>query len=106
MSEHHPSTIKVRIMSDKCALRKIKPSHVCRIEQQKVASELEKLQNILESKEAQMARVMNGDGQIASLRGRYDHMFKELQAERDDLKKERLELFTGLLASFCPPRRL
>ena len=79
-------------MSNKCALRKMKPSHACRVEQQKVASELEKLQNILESKEAQMARVMNGDGQIASLRGRYDHMFKELQAERDDLKKERLEL--------------
>ena len=57
-----------------------------------MASELEKLQSILESKEAQMARVMSGDGQIASLRDRYDRMFTELQAERDELKKERMEL--------------
>ncbi len=57
-----------------------------------MASELEKLQSILESKEAQMARVMSGDGQITSLRDRYDRMFTELQAERDELKKERMEL--------------
>ena len=47
---------------------------------------------MLENKEAQMARVMNGDGQIASLRGHYDRMLTEIQAERDELKKDRLEL--------------
>ena len=71
----------------------IKPCHFCcRVEQQKVAGELEKLQAVLESKEAQMARVLSGDGQIASLKGHYDRMLTELQTERDELKKERLDL--------------
>lgn len=64
----------------------------CRVEQEKVAGELEKLQQVLESKEAQMARVLSGDGQIASLKGHYDRVLKELQDERDELKKERMEL--------------
>ena len=57
-----------------------------------MAGELEKLQAVLESKEAQMARVLSGDGQIASLKGHYDRMLTELQTERDELKKERLDL--------------
>jgi hypothetical protein len=65
-----------------------------------VAGELEKLQQDLENKEAQMARVLNGDGQIASLKGHYDRMLTELQCERDELKKERIEL---LQVAFLPP---
>ena len=63
-----------------------------RVEQQKVATELENLQRVLASKEAQMARVMSGDGQIASLKKHYDRIFTELQSERDQLQKERTEL--------------
>ena len=62
------------------------------MEQQKVASELDKLQQVLEQKEAQMAQVLTGGGQIASLKGHYDRVLKELQGERDELKKERMEL--------------
>lgn len=57
-----------------------------------MAGELEKLQQVLESKEAQMARVMSGDGQIASLKGHYDRILGELQVERDELKRERMDL--------------
>lgn len=63
-----------------------------RLEQQKAASELDKLQQALESKEAQMARVMGGDGQIALLHKHYDQKLSELQCERDELQKERMEL--------------
>jgi len=75
----------------------------CRVEQQKVAGELEKLQQVLESKEAQMARVLNGDGQISSLKGHYDRMLTELQSERDELKKERVDLLQ--VAPPPPPPR-
>lgn len=64
----------------------------CRVEQEKVANELEKLQQVLESKEAQMAKVLSSDGQMASMKGRYDRALRELSAERDELRKERVEL--------------
>lgn len=62
------------------------------MEQQDAATQLQQLQAALEGKEAQMARVLSGDGQIASLRKLYDQKLAELQAERDDLQKERLDL--------------
>lgn len=67
-------------------------SLACRVEQQKALTELEKLQNTLESKEAEMARIMSGDGQISTLKGRYERVIKDIQAERDELKKERMDL--------------
>ena len=64
---------------------------LCRLEQAKVANDLEQLQQALIAKESQMARVMS-DGHLATLKSHYDRVLGNLQAERDELQKERLKL--------------
>jgi hypothetical protein len=62
------------------------------VEQKRVQAELEGLQRTLEAKEAQMARMMGGRGQIAAMKQHYDRILADLQSERDDLARERSEL--------------
>lgn len=64
----------------------------CRIEQQQAENKLEQLQQTLEAKQAQMARVLSGDGQMATLRSHYDRVLTELQAERDELQREHSDI--------------
>ncbi len=63
-----------------------------RLQQEAVQRQLETLQQALEAKEAQMARLTKGGGQVANLRQHYDKALKELGAERDALQRERRDL--------------
>lgn len=62
------------------------------MEQLQVGQKLEHLQRALDAKLSQMARVQAGDGQMANLRAHYDRVLKDLQCERDELQKDRLNL--------------
>eukprot|EP00884_Botryococcus_braunii_P003163 jgi/Botrbrau1/12848/Bobra.0045s0017.1 len=66
--------------------------HAHRVEQKRVQAELEGLQRTLEAKEAQMARMVGGRGQISAMKQHYDRILADLQNERDDLARERAEL--------------
>lgn len=66
--------------------------HGARVEQQRVQAELDGLQRTLEAKEAQMARMVGGRGQIAAMKQHYDRVLADLQSERDELARERAQL--------------
>lgn len=63
-----------------------------RVEQQRVQAELDGLQRTLEAKEAQMARMVGGRGQITAMKQHYDRVLADLQSERDELARERAQL--------------
>ena len=62
------------------------------MEQAQTEQKLEHLQRALDAKVSQMARVQAGDSQMASLRAHYDRVLKDLQSERDELQRERVNL--------------
>lgn len=65
---------------------------MCRVEQQRFQSEMDKLQHALEAKEAQMQRVVNGTGQVSALKQHYDRVLMDLAGERDVLQADRTRL--------------
>ncbi len=65
---------------------------LCRVEQQRFQSEMDKLQHALEAKEAQMQRVVNGTGQVSALKQHYDRVLMDLAGERDVLQADRTRL--------------
>ena len=65
---------------------------MCRVEQQRFQSEMDKLQHALEAKEAQMQRVVNGTGQVSALKQHYDRVLTDLAGERDLLQADRTRL--------------
>jgi len=74
---------------------------LCRIEQQRFQSEMDKLQHALEAKEAQMQRVVNGTGQVSALKQHYDRVLMDLAGERDVLQADRTRLLQVSSASAC-----
>lgn len=65
---------------------------MCRVEQQRFQSEMDKLQHALEAKEAQMQRVVSGTGQVSALKQHYDRVLTDLAGERDMLQADRTRL--------------
>lgn len=65
---------------------------MCRVEQQRFQSEMNKLQHALEAKEAQMQRVVSGTGQVSALKQHYDRVLTDLSGERDLLQADRTRL--------------
>lgn len=53
---------------------------------------MDKLQHVLEAKEAQMQRVVNGTGQVSALKQHYDRVLTDLAGERDVLQADRTRL--------------
>ena len=74
---------------------------LCRVEQQRFQSEMDKLQHALEAKEAQMQRVVNGTGQVSALKQHYDRVLMDLAGERDVLQADRTRLLQVSSASAC-----
>ena len=74
---------------------------LCRVEQQRFQSEMDKLQHALEAKEAQMQRVVNGTGQVSALKQHYDRVLMDLAGERDVLQADRTRLLQVRSASAC-----
>ena len=72
---------------------------LCRVEQQRFQSEMDKLQHALEAKEAQMQRVVNGTGQVSALKQHYDRVLTDLAGERDVLQADRTRLLQVSSAS-------
>ncbi len=72
---------------------------MCRVEQQRFQSEMDKLQHALEAKEAQMQRVVNGTGQVSALKQHYDRVLMDLAGERDVLQADRTRLLQVSSAS-------
>ena len=63
----------------------------CRVEQERVARELDGLQQRLEAKEASLAQLQSSSAVLA-LKANYDRVVSELATERDSLQKERMHL--------------
>ena len=63
----------------------------CRVEQERVARELQGLQERLEAKEASLAQLQTSSAVLA-LKANYDRVIADLASERDGLQKERLQL--------------
>lgn len=63
-----------------------------RMEQQRFESEMTKLQQQLEAKEAQMQRVASGTSQVSALKQHYDRVLSDLAGERDQLQADRSRL--------------
>ena len=74
---------------------------LCRVEQQRFQSEMDKLQHALEAKEAQMQRVVNGTGQVSALKQHYDRVLMDLAGERDVLQADRTRLLQVSSGSAC-----
>ena len=74
---------------------------LCRVEQQRFQSEMDKLQHALEAKEAQMQRVVNGTGQVSALKQHYDRVLMDLAGERDVLQADRTRLLQVSSAYAC-----
>ncbi len=64
----------------------------CSLAQQSKVREMDSLQNKLEAKEAQLAKILSGSGQVTALKQHYDRVLKDVASERDTLHKERAEL--------------
>lgn len=62
------------------------------MEQQRFESEMTKLQQQLEAKEAQMQRVASGTSQVSALKQHYDRVLSDLAGERDQLQADRSRL--------------
>lgn len=62
------------------------------MEQQRFESEMTKLQQQLENKEAQMQRVASGTTQVSALKQHYDRVLSDLAGERDQLQADRSRL--------------
>ena len=63
-----------------------------RMEQQRFESEMTKLQQQLEAKEAQMQQVASGTSQVSALKQHYDRVLSDLAGERDQLQADRSRL--------------
>ena len=73
-----------------------------RMEQQRFESEMSKLQQQLEAKEAQMQRVASGTSQVSALKQHYDRVLSDLAGERDQLQADRSRLLQVCpLSSAC-----
>ena len=69
----------------------------CRMHQAKQAEQLEALQKAIEAKEATWKRLEGGQGKFADIKARFDSELANLQAQKDELQRER-----GSLIRVCP----
>ena len=60
-----------------------------RMQQAKQAEQLEALQKAIEAKEATWKRLDGGQGKFADIKARFDSELANLQAQRDELQRER-----------------
>ncbi len=61
----------------------------CRMQQAKQAEQLEALQKAIEAKEATWKRLEGGQGKFADIKARFDSELANLQAQKDELQRER-----------------
>ena len=64
----------------------------CRMQQAKQAEQLLALQRAIDAKEATWKRLEGGQGKFADLKARFDAELAQLQAQKDELQRERATL--------------
>ena len=69
------------------------------MQQAKQAEQLEALQKAIEVKEATWKRLEGGQGRFANIKARFDRELAQLQAQKDELERERGGLIRVRLSS-------
>ena len=69
------------------------------MQQAKQAEQLEALQKAIEVKEATWKRLEGGQGRFADIKARFDRELAQLQAQKDELERERGSLIRVRLSS-------